>query len=125
MTPRRSAACPERALITAATSGLGLEAAHQLAESGYDLVLVARNEVRLLDTAESIANQFQVPMDSISADLSDCYQLERVACSVVRGALAGAKRGRAVVNPSFRYKLITTSRGSGRVHRAPFAETAG
>ncbi len=59
------------ALITGATAGLGKEFARQLAAQGYDLVLVARSEGPLKETAESMAAEFGVKARGIPADLSD------------------------------------------------------
>lgn len=46
---------PERALVTGATSGIGLEISRELARRRYDLVLVARREVEL----ERIASELR------------------------------------------------------------------
>ncbi len=59
------------ALITGATAGLGKEFARQLAAEGYQLVLVARSEAALNDTAQSLAAEFGVQARGIPADLSD------------------------------------------------------
>ena len=58
------------ALITGATAGLGAEFATQLAAQRYDLVLVARDPARLTATSERLAEQFQVGVETISADLA-------------------------------------------------------
>ncbi len=60
-----------RALITGASAGLGKEFARQLAQSGYDLVLVARKPEPLEETAEEIRSAHGVDVLCLPADLSD------------------------------------------------------
>lgn len=67
------------ALITGCTSGLGLEFAWQLAGSGHDLVLTARNGDRLRAIAAQIESLHHVSTEVIAADLSERDELERVA----------------------------------------------
>jgi short-subunit dehydrogenase len=57
------------ALVTGATSGIGLELARLLAEHQYNLVIVARSEANLENTAAELKQQFGVEVISISKDL--------------------------------------------------------
>lgn len=58
-----------RALVTGATSGLGLQFSHQLAAEGYDLVLVARDGGRLDQVAAELSSTYASQTQVLIADL--------------------------------------------------------
>ena len=62
------------ALITGATSGIGLTFARTLARRGHDLVLVARDRERLELVASELRGH-RVEVEVISADLTERDQL--------------------------------------------------
>lgn len=58
------------ALVTGASSGMGLEFARQLAEKGYDLLLISNRAEELAAAAESIREAFPVRVESRCMDLA-------------------------------------------------------
>lgn len=72
------------AVITGASSGLGQDYARQLAQEGYQLLLVARNQEKLEKLAESLRSQYHVPVDVEIVDLADIDQTRRLAEKIAK-----------------------------------------
>ena len=71
---------PARALITGATSGIGLEIARVLAASGVSLVLVARTPERLDAVTDELSHTHPaLDIEVIAADLTTDTGVDRVA----------------------------------------------
>jgi NAD(P)-dependent dehydrogenase (short-subunit alcohol dehydrogenase family) len=71
------------AIITGASSGLGLESAKALAGRGFDLTLLARGEKRLVEAAKEIqAHNPEVSIDAKVLDVSDFEQVGKFAASI-------------------------------------------
>ena len=62
-------ATQQTALITGATSGIGRELANCFAQDKYNLVIVARDQAELDQTASELRQQYGIEVTSIAADL--------------------------------------------------------
>lgn len=67
------------ALVTGASSGIGVEFARLIAASGINVVLVARREGVLAEVAQQISRDFHVECRTLALDLSDEAFLSRLA----------------------------------------------
>jgi short-subunit dehydrogenase len=66
------------ALITGASSGIGAVYADRLARQGYDLILVARSQAKLVTLANRLSDQTGRNVEVVAADLKDKTDLLRV-----------------------------------------------
>ena len=95
------------ALITGASAGIGKVFAQRLAASGHDLVLVARDAVKLQRVADDLSLQYGINAEAVSADLARdegmrsvanrISQMDRLDC-LVNNAGFGSK-GKLVNRP--------------------------
>lgn len=69
--PLRCVEEPRTALVTGASSGIGAVYARYLARMGFDLVLVARREARLLALADELMQKYNVRAEVLVADLAN------------------------------------------------------
>ena len=66
------------AVVTGASSGIGVAYAERMADRGYDLILVARRRDRLEDVAKRIMIKTNRAVEIVTADLSDANDLLRI-----------------------------------------------
>jgi len=66
------------ALITGASTGIGAIYADRLTKRGYDLILVARDKIRLAGLAQRLRSSTGRSVDTIAADLNDKTDLAKV-----------------------------------------------
>lgn len=71
--------------MTGASAGLGREFCRQLAAAGYDLVLVARNALRLRDVAEELTGRHGINCQILVADLARDDDVSRVVARLDTG----------------------------------------
>jgi short-subunit dehydrogenase len=67
------------AVVTGASSGIGREFAHQLADAGINVVLVARRRAMLQDLGAELARSYGVDYRAVGVDLSDPGALTPIA----------------------------------------------
>ena len=66
----------KHALITGATSGIGLSLAHQLAHEGTNLILVARRTDRLVSISQELMSKYSIHVDILSVDLTQRSEIQ-------------------------------------------------
>lgn len=66
------------AIVTGATSGIGLELATQLADAGFHLIINARNEERLQAVKQNLSNKYNVKIIAVAADLADSSGTDKI-----------------------------------------------
>lgn len=76
----------ETALITGASSGIGLDLA-QLMAPDFDLIITARNQDRLEETARRLQTQHGNPVHVIPADLSRAEGPQQIFAEIARRGL--------------------------------------
>jgi len=74
----------ETALVTGASSGIGLELARILAANGHPLVIVARDAARLSDVAERLRSEYHVPVSCHACDLAEPAGADHLWAEVVK-----------------------------------------
>lgn len=77
----------EQALVTGASSGIGEVIARQLAQRGYDLVLVARSKDKLEALATRLAADYGVETNVFPADLSKPDAAAKLVAAVAKAGL--------------------------------------
>lgn len=74
-------------LVTGASSGIGAEFAEQLAQKGYNIILVARDENRLRERAENLEQKYGIACEVLVADLSRREEIKRVEARLAQGGV--------------------------------------
>lgn len=68
----------EWAVVTGATSGIGLELATQLASAGFNLIINARNTDRLKSVEQELKSKNNVQIKVVEADVSESSGIEKI-----------------------------------------------
>jgi uncharacterized protein len=100
------------AVVTGASAGIGRSFARQLAERGFDLLLVARDEERLRSLGDELSLQYAISAEPWAADLSRDEGMRTLAERLARDERVSV----LVNNAGFGTK--------GRVAERPVAEQA-
>lgn len=66
------------AVVTGATSGIGLELATQLANAGFNLIINARNAGKLKLVAEDLKSKYNIQLKIVDGDVSEQSGIEKI-----------------------------------------------
>jgi len=92
------------ALITGASSGIGETFARQIAEEGYDLVLVARRTDRLQALAADLRAKHGVGAEVVTADLTRDEDVGRVSKLLAESPHLARRSMEKHKRPAFDYR---------------------
>lgn len=67
------------AVISGSTSGVGKATAFRLAEAGCNIILVARNQQKVIEVQNEIQNRYPVKVDFVIADFSDFDSVKKAS----------------------------------------------
>jgi 3-oxoacyl-[acyl-carrier protein] reductase len=85
----------KRALVTAASKGLGRGCAEALAEAGVDLVINARSAGPLEETAAALRERYGVEVTAVAADITSAEGRAAVLKAAGERGYTGDQRGRS------------------------------
>lgn len=83
-------------LVTGASSGIGKSLCEQFAQAGFDLVVAARSEDKLLELKEQLQNTYRISVTVIAGDHSKPDDLERF-----KSACVDLPIGIAIINAGY------------------------
>jgi short-subunit dehydrogenase len=66
------------AVVTGASSGIGLELAERLAESGFNLVIHSRSESVLTDLAKRLQSTYTIKVEVVAADVATAEGVQKI-----------------------------------------------
>ncbi len=72
------------AIITGGNKGFGAASAFEFDREGANLLITARNEVDLTETAKKIAKEFSSKVETLSADLTTPGEAEKIAQAALK-----------------------------------------
>ncbi len=72
------------AIITGGSSGIGLKFAEALAGRGLNLVLIARDEAKLLEVCRRLVKEYDINVQPVVADLADQDSVEKLTKLIER-----------------------------------------
>jgi uncharacterized protein len=75
------------AVVTGASSGIGLELARELARNGHDLVLIARSADLLAHLTVELREQFKIRVEAYPCDLSDAGAVRNLCSDIERSGV--------------------------------------
>lgn len=97
------------AVVTGASSGLGVQFAKALANQGAKIALIARREEKLQKVKEEIENEFKVEVEYFTADLTDYDKVSETIAAIKerfgRIDILVNNAGLGIVAPTLDYKV--------------------